>query len=143
MGGLGGTSQVLEIPYGSLDSNANCSDRVRAVGVQLLYHRGAQATWQSWDSVANPWPLSPCYCPYTLGQGSHLLYVCVGVSIRENIWMFFPEDVPHPAAGNDLQAPSTHPHSEGDFCKTSVFLRLLASLSILDLKYWAWGFTGI
>lgn len=57
--------------------------------------------------------------------------------------MLFPEDVPHPAAGDDLQAASTHPHSEGDFCKTSVFLPLLASLSILDLKYWAWGFTGI
>lgn len=49
--------------------------------------------------------------------------------------MLFPEDVPHPAAGDDLQAASTHPHSEGDFCKTSVFLPLLASLSILDLKY--------
>lgn len=40
MGGLGGTPQVLEIPYGSVVSNANCSGRVRIVGVQLLNHSG-------------------------------------------------------------------------------------------------------
>lgn len=56
--------------------------------------------------------------------------------------MLFPEDVPHPAAGDDLQAASTHPHSEGNFCKTSVFLRLLANLSILDLKYLGLGLHG-
>lgn len=54
----------------------------------------------------------------------HLLYVCVGISIGENIGMLLPEDVPNSAAGDDLQASSTHPHTEGDFCKTTTFLLL-------------------
>lgn len=52
-------------------------------------------------------------------RGANLLYVCVGVAIRENVWVLLPEDVPHSAARDDLQAAPAHPHSEGDFCKTT------------------------
>lgn len=53
-------------------------------------------------------------------QDTHLLYICVGISIWENIWVLLPEDVAHSAAGDDLQAAAAHPHSEGDFCKIIV-----------------------
>lgn len=51
---------------------------------------------------------------------SHLLYIRVGISIWENIRVFLAEDVAHSAAGDNLEAAATHPHSEGDFCKTGV-----------------------
>jgi hypothetical protein len=69
--------------------------------------------------------------PILLDQGMHLLYICVGVPIGENIRMLFSEDMSHPAARDDLQATSTHPHSERDFCKTPTFLLLLSNSSIL------------
>lgn len=35
--------------------------------------------------------------------------------------MFLPEDMSNAAAGDDFQAPSTHPHTERDFYKRSSF----------------------
>lgn len=37
-----------------------------------------------------------------------------GVALREVVGMPLPEDVAHPAAGHDLQAPAAHPHPEGE-----------------------------
>lgn len=51
---------------------------------------------------------------------SHLLYIRVGISIWENIRVFLAEDMAHSAARDNLEAATTHPHSEGDFCKTGV-----------------------
>lgn len=50
---------------------------------------------------------------------AHLLYIRVGISIGENIRVLLPEDVSHSTAGDDFQAAPTHPHSEGDLCKTA------------------------
>lgn len=47
-----------------------------------------------------------------------LLDVRVGVSLWEDIWVFLPEDVADPAAGEDLQTAATLPHPERDLCTT-------------------------
>lgn len=39
-----------------------------------------------------------------------------GIALREVVGVPFPEDVAHPAAGHDLQAPTAHPHPEGELC---------------------------
>lgn len=57
----------------------------------------------------------------------HLLYICVGVSIWEDIWVLLPEDMAHSAAGDNLEAAPTHPHSKGDFCKTARLPSLLCT----------------
>lgn len=67
-------------------------------------------------------------------QGSSLLFltkneanpkypldVRIGVPLWKDIGMFLPEDVSNTAAGDDFQATSTHPHTEGDFCKRGSF----------------------
>lgn len=46
-----------------------------------------------------------------------LLNVGVGVALREHIRVLLPEDVTHPAAGEDFQAAATLPHPEGDLCR--------------------------
>lgn len=53
-----------------------------------------------------------------------VLNVCIGISLWKDVRMFLPEDMPNTAAGDDFQAPSTHPHPEGDFCKRSSFSTL-------------------
>lgn len=63
----------------------------------------------------SPQPLPP---PRSHSDAS-LLYIRVGVSIREDIRVLLAEDMAHAAAGNDLQAAPAHPYSEGDFCKTA------------------------
>lgn len=40
-----------------------------------------------------------------------------GVALREVVGMSLPEDMAHPAAGDDFQTPSTHPHPEGELCR--------------------------
>lgn len=40
-----------------------------------------------------------------------------GVALRKVVGVPFPEDVAHPAAGHDLQAPTAHPHPEGELCR--------------------------
>lgn len=49
------------------------------------------------------------------------LDVRIGVPLWKDIGMFLPEDVSNTAAGDDFQATSTHPHTEGDFYKRGSF----------------------
>lgn len=46
------------------------------------------------------------------GTTQHLLDVSQRVALRKVIRMALPEHVSHSTAGNDLQAATTHPHSE-------------------------------
>lgn len=39
------------------------------------------------------------------------------VALGEVVGVPLPEDVAHPAAGHDLQAPTAHPHPEGELCR--------------------------
>lgn len=60
----------------------------------------------------------------TKASTNHLLNVCIGISLWKDVGMFLPKDVPNTATGDDFQAPSTHPHTERDFCKRSSFSTL-------------------
>lgn len=40
-----------------------------------------------------------------------------GITLREVVGVSFPEDMAHPAAGDDLQTATTHPHPEGELCR--------------------------
>lgn len=40
-----------------------------------------------------------------------------GVALGEVVGVTFPEDVAHSAAGHNFQAPSAHPHPEGELCR--------------------------
>lgn len=54
-----------------------------------------------------------------LGSAQHLLDVSQRVALREVIGMALPEHVSHSTAGNNLQAATTHPHSERELWKRS------------------------
>lgn len=51
------------------------------------------------------------------GTTQHLLDVSQRVALRKVIRMALPEHVSHSTAGNDLQAATTHPHSERELWK--------------------------
>lgn len=46
-----------------------------------------------------------------------LLYVGVGIALREDVRMFLAEYMADPATGDDLQASSTHPYSKRNLYK--------------------------
>lgn len=54
-----------------------------------------------------------------LGSTQHLLDVGQRVALGEVVGMALPEHVSHSTAGNNLQAATTHPHSERELWKRS------------------------
>lgn len=40
-----------------------------------------------------------------------------GIALGEVVGMPLPEDMAHSAAGHNLQAATTHPYPEGEFCR--------------------------
>lgn len=64
----------------------------------LLSTQKTQATYQRTRDSCSPLPLPSAWSPWD----EHLLYIRVGVSIRENIWVLLPEDMAHSAAGDNL-----------------------------------------
>lgn len=42
----------------------------------------------------------------------YLLYIGVGIPLREDIRVLLPEDMPHTTAGDYFQASSAHPDPE-------------------------------
>lgn len=75
---------------------------------------------------APPSPQGSTLFRFTKNKAStkHLLNVCIGISLWKDVWMFLPEDMSNTAAGDDFQAPSTHPHTKRDFYKRSSFIIL-------------------
>lgn len=73
--------------------------------------RVTQVTDRSGSRTLVCWLLAPCsWC-------CDLPDVGKGVALGEVVGVTFPEDMAHPAAGHNLQAPSAHPHPEGELCR--------------------------
>ena len=60
--------------------------------------------------------IAPCECVSTLHTHSSL-GIGQSVTVRELVGVLLAEDMAHARAGDDLQRPSAHPHSKGDFCR--------------------------
>lgn len=106
----------------------------------LAFSSAQEIPAQGYFKVFQPTFPLPCsflprsFIPSNKKQASpeHLLNVRVGISLWEDVGMLLAEDVPNAAAGDDFQAPSAHPHTEGDLCKKSSF----SSLSFCPRAGW-------
>lgn len=108
------------------------------VATPHLHHSTTESAWNSqwktWQGpTGTPRPREVGGCPQSVDRaGSRTLvswfqvqgsWFCdlpdigEGVALREVVGMPLPEDVAHSAARHDLQAPTTHPHPEGELCR--------------------------
>lgn len=54
----------------------------------------------------------------------YLFYICVGVFIWEDIWVFFSEDMVYSVVGDNFEVVFIYLYFEGDFCKIVRFFLL-------------------